>query len=172
MPNATILPCVSSIGSHLTTFLIWPSMTVPPELKELLAHNIQIICEGVGWVTKDMFVNKILPVWEQDIIDLRKKLQLPVDSRALILLDSHASRNDIPNWNAISKRSHIDVITFVSHSTARCQPLDQYPNASLKRVLNHKFNSHGSPKIKDIREALVQALVDAINAALDRGCIV
>ncbi|KAA6378942.1 MAG: hypothetical protein EZS28_025531 [Streblomastix strix] len=172
MPNATILPCVSSIGAHLTTFLIWPSMSIPPELKDLLAYNIQIICEGVGWVTKKMLVETILPVWEKEIIELRQKLQLPADSRALILLDSHGSQNDIPNWNLIGKRSFIDVVTFVSHSTAKCQPLDQYPNAALKRVLNRTFKSKGSPKIKDIRESLCLAIIDAVNAALERGGIV
>ncbi|KAA6369413.1 MAG: hypothetical protein EZS28_035061 [Streblomastix strix] len=76
MPNATVVLYISASGNHLTTFLLWPSLTIPEELRGLLARDFQIICDGKGWMTTDTLCNKILPVWEKEINETRASLGL------------------------------------------------------------------------------------------------
>jgi hypothetical protein len=114
--------------------VIWPSKRDDPVFKNFTKQNNIWICHHkTGFITTDLFeyyvLNILIPFIIQKRLDSGRS-----NSRSLLFLDSHASRIN-KNLMTILKNNRIDVVTFLSHSSHLCQPLDLGVNGIFKKKI-------------------------------------
>ncbi|KAH7815491.1 putative DDE superfamily endonuclease [Monocercomonoides exilis] len=169
MANSTLVAAVAADGFVLPSVILWPSKSLPDEMKPLLSQALDIWPNGSGWMGCNQFKKYALTTLLQGIIDRRKRMSLE-NSRCLLLIDSHISRVDPTIWREFQKEN-IDVVTFIPHSTHIAQPLDRGVFAVLKKELQTKYEPPSSSTSSSKRTALVDVLPQAIHTALSPAVI-
>ncbi|KAH7820844.1 uncharacterized protein MONOS_5658 [Monocercomonoides exilis] len=169
MANSTLVAAVAADGFALPSVILWPSKSLPDEMKPLLSQTLDIWPNGSGWMGCNQFKKYALSTLLQGIIDRRKRMSLE-NSRCLLLIDSHISRADPTIWREFQKEN-IDVITFIPYSTHIAQPLDRGVFAVLKTELQTKYEPPSSSTSSSKRTALVDVLPQAIHTALSPAVI-
>ena len=129
-PSITLLFFVGTSGAPLTTSLLWPQASVPEDLQELSAYNIQIYANNSGWMTRRSFEDLMLEVYIPELIERRRKI-LATEKKILLLLDGHSSRLSLAVILACIKEN-ITILIFPAHSSSVTQPNDRGVNGTFK----------------------------------------
>src|SRR3990167_4984526 len=77
-----------------------------------------------GWITDDIFKSYIRKIFIPAIEERRKDLKEGDNARALLLVDSHGSRNQ-ESVIQLLREHKIDMLTMPPHSSHLLQPLDR-----------------------------------------------
>ena len=129
-PSITLLFFIGTHGTPLTTALIWPQSSVPPELQELSAYNIKVFANESGWMTRPTFEFLMLRVYIPELVERRRKL-MAENKKILLLLDRHSSRMSLPVILACIKEN-ITILILPAHSSSITQPNDRGVNGTFK----------------------------------------
>ncbi|KAA6370268.1 MAG: hypothetical protein EZS28_034205 [Streblomastix strix] len=122
-----------------------------------------------GWQTKATFEYIMRTIVFPGIVDWRKKTT-GIKARSLLMIDSHSSRLKRELWKEAAQMN-IDVITYKSHSSHLCQPLDCLPFAIFKQKLKENFINPVNSSIKSYRFAMVSALIAGFHACTEASVI-
>jgi hypothetical protein len=107
------------------------------------------------------------------IVEIQRKKEdcKLLSSKALIILDSHASRNCPSLWTLLKERG-IDLLTLPSHSSHKIQPLDRGVNAILKEKLRQIWKKIPTALIGDYRSAIAHCLPTALHHSLSPESVI
>ena len=121
--HITMASTVFADGSALDPLIILPQKQLPPDLQEELAEECCWVGQENGWMTTSIFEQYVDRVFIPEI-ELRRRAHCLETSRALLLLDGHASRNNMALMLRL-QTARVDVVTFASHASHLMQPLDR-----------------------------------------------
>ncbi|KAH7817583.1 uncharacterized protein MONOS_11074 [Monocercomonoides exilis] len=122
MANSTLVATVVADGFALPSVILWPSKSLPDEMKPLLSQTLDIWPNGSDWMGGNQFKKCAHTTLLQGIIDRRKRMSLE-NSHCLLLIDSHTSRADPTIWREFQKEK-IYVVTLIPHGTHISQPFE------------------------------------------------
>jgi hypothetical protein len=106
------------------------------------------------WYIESIFIPELL----------RKRKDSGRDNAKSLLLDSHSSRNN-KNLMEKLKAANVTVLTFRSHSSHICQPLDLCINSNFKKKVA-KLYSKKAETVKEHREEVVSIIQDCVHSCL------
>ena len=167
--NATLLCAIGTDGSALKSHLVWPLRSMPDEFSPLLRHNVQIHCNGQGWIDNPTFTT----IMTTSIIPAcRTQMELGGcdDQWGLLLFDGHSTRRNLAVIEA-ALASKLHILIFPPHCTHVLQPLDLTVFGVLKTTLYNSFNQPEDSSISAYRESLVCALMKALSAGFQTHVI-
>lgn len=104
---------------------------------------------------------------EKEIIPaFRRRLALlPTGARGLLVLDGHSSRGSAKAMEQFNQ-IHVDVVTFVSHTSHVCQPLDLIIFGKFKEGLGHLPTSTAKQSLPHQRKIMLETASRALYSAL------
>lgn len=150
-------------GTSADTLVIYPKKYLP---KELSAENLArergfAYCgQESGWITASTFDEYCTKIVIPRFEDERKRKGS--SQRGLIVLDGHSSRANAELLKKL-KNAYIDVVTFVSHTSHICQPLDVLVFGIFKAALRRNTISLPTAASQaERREILVEAAKKAL----------
>ncbi len=169
--HITILSLVCTNGDYMPPMMVFKLKTLPTNLDELVKLGKFIwASQENGWIDIDNFKN-----WVKEVIKwikLRRLIHgLPNDSKFLLFLDGHSSREHSESLKLFSE-NHIDVMLFPSHCSHLLQPLDVGVFGPFKKYLKvwkRKFYGTtikwiGEGSVSNHSEQRVKLILAAINA--------
>lgn len=143
-PHITLGVTIFADGSSCSPILIFPSKRLPVEIDlESIDNYLDSSFAGQdsGWMTAQLFEEHcketIIPDFEKRLAKLRP------NSRGLLFLDGHSSRANPDMLQAFSD-ANVDLVTFVSHTSHVCQPLDLVVFGTFKNQLGNSSLSFQS----------------------------
>lgn len=166
VPHITLGVNIFADGSHLPTILIFPSKTLPSEINLATMDDYldsSIAGQDSGWMTA-----KLLEEYcKETIIPEYKKRLSPLgpNARGLFILDGHSSRAN-PDLLETFSAANVDVVTFVSHTSHVCQPLDLVIFGTFKSQLTKANLSFRKASSSEKRRSLVTSALRCLHAAL------
>jgi hypothetical protein len=164
MKNVTLMMFITADNTLLMAVSIWPAAEIPKELTSLESPTFHLVANKGGWVTKLTLHFIFVHFLFRAIRHRRKFLRLDPDAPALLLFDSHSSRNQRKLW-AVASKKHIVGLSLVPHMSGHTQPLDVKPHGVLKSSLPKKFKMPALLTAESYRSALVRATGDAVKLA-------
>ena len=150
-------------GTHGKSSLIFPRKTLPKLAPELMEH-FAIGGSTKGWMNKQIFHSWVTEVFIPEI-EHRREIDEAPDQRALLILDSHSSRQCAKALSALSD-ADIDVVTIPSHSSHIVQPLDLLVNGQYKKALAANIDVQEDATSEERLEAFVRGALYAMTEAL------
>jgi hypothetical protein len=162
--NVTLITFIAANNTVLLSVMLWPGASVPDELALLSSPIFHVVPNRSGWATKadllTIFQNFVFGA----IADRRKALKLPETAPALLLFDSHSSRNQLELWE-MAAAEHIVGFPLIPHTSGRTQPLDVKYHAIFKTAFNANFKVPESTDPSEHKTALAVAVRDAHGVA-------
>jgi len=157
--HITLVVTCFADGPMAKTGVILPLQTLPIQL-ESIVKDFAWSGNSTGWITAEIFQGWVQNVLIPDILDRRAKIAQE-NTRALLLIDSHSSR-ECPEALRLLNQSQIDVFTFEPHVTHLCQPLDCGPFSIFKRKLSVLKSTLSGINGPDRREKLLKIAKQAL----------
>ena len=174
--HITLVALVTANGDSMAPFVIF-LLKNSPEILDDLVKDGQIIIGGQdsGWIDKVKFLH-----WSKEFIkwvEARRITLKKPDSRFLLLLDSHSSR-ETPEALQLLKDAKIDVYTYPGECSHILQALDVFIFGPFKKHYKIQMRSMRSQKFtwknekvpSDASIRRLKSLLAAVNA-LKQACI-
>lgn len=175
--HITLVFCVAADGDYVTPAVIFPLKCFPADCVKY-ARKFHWAGQVSGWITADIFRDWVIKVFIPHVNARRRDLGLP-NERALLFLDSHASRRSPEALRAL-QGNNVDAFTFPSHTSHIIQPMDCGIHRAFKAKfkkskkieMHHTLSSKRATLIKKAAQAYVEALnEDTITEAWGRAGI-
>jgi len=175
--HITFLVLSTTNGDTMPPLVIFNLKNTPTNLDQLIsADKIIVTGQKSGWVDIPSF-----NAWSKKLVDWVKvrriALNLPENSKFLLFLDSHSSRESSETLELL-KKNNIVVVSFPSHTSHILQPLDVGPFAYFKKYSRIwklkikretiKFEGDEVKSIKSIDRA--RNILCAVNALQQAFC--
>ena len=173
--HITLVALVTANGDSMAPFVIFP-LKNSPEILDDLVKDGQIITGGQdsGWIDKVKFLH-----WSKEFIkwvEARRITLNKPDSRFLLLLDSHSSREN-PEALLLLKNANIDVYTYPGECSHILQALDvfifgpfkKHYKIQMRSMRSQKFTwkNENTPSDSSVRR--LKSILAAVNA-LKQAC--
>jgi hypothetical protein len=140
--HMTLILAISADGTPLPTPTVILPLTTLPALSDAVIDAFHYSGSETGWIT--------IPIWSAWIVHVfipyvntkrqemvaKRPFTSPQHGRALLFLDSHASRLDEYAHSKLAENG-IVVVTIPSHSSHILQPLDCGVNNAFKHALRN-----------------------------------
>jgi hypothetical protein len=168
MEHLTLLLGGSAKGRSLRPLLILPLKT-DPGLPAEVTEEMDITGNESGWMTKQIFIYWLYTYFIPELNWLRE-LHKKIDAPALLLLDNHSSRIDLPIEDLLYQHN-IHIIFIPAHSSHLLQPMDKSVNSVFKSTLAKKYTVDPNDNVPDRREKLLLAVTEALPWAMNKDNI-
>lgn len=155
--------CISADGTYLQPLVIFPLKTCP-NLTGLAIHFFAITGQENGWMTKEGYKNWLIHVFIPGVWAKRQAMG-DLTLRALLFIDGHSSR-DNDETTALCAQNLIDVVCFLSHSSATCQPLDLGVNGAFKAILSTHYKIREGEDAEERRARLLSVSTMCLASAM------
>ena len=169
--HITAMVTINATGDDFTPYVITPLKRMPKDLTKLVASKkINIGGSTNGWMDDECFAE-----WTSWLItrvaEIRQLYNYAPDTRAILLLDGHGSRNNAAVMHSF-KEAHIDVVIFPPHMTHIMQPFDRVIARPLKDCLSRIAREMINDCPDDLQDSVpimravqVRSLIDACRVA-------
>ena len=162
---------INATGDDFTPYLITPLKRLPKDILKLVTSGkINIGGSKNGWMDDECFAE-----WASWLIsrvsEIREIYGYDPNTRAILLLDGHGSRNNSAVMRSF-KKANIDVVIFPPHMTHIMQPFDRVIARPLKdclgriaRAMISVIPENEQNSVPTIRLVQVRSLIDACRVA-------
>ena len=169
--HITAMVTINAMGDPIKPLLILPKQNMPDEaLPFVISNKVDLSGSSNGWMSDEIFVE-----WAHNFIqrveEIREQYNCSPMERAILILDGHASRNQIEIMREF-KQHYIDVVILPSHLTHLLQPFDVVIGRPFKQklsafasMIHSLIKEEGHTKSAVVRVQQIIAIIDGLQAA-------
>ena len=167
--HMTIIMCIAADGTGLPRPTVILPLVTMPQLPDVVVDAFDWSGSDKGWITIKIWSEWILRTFIPHVEEKRKSMRLtaPQFGRALLFMDSHASRLDDYTMDQLHAHGILPY-TIPAHTSHILQPLDCGVHYRLKNSLKSAV-SDGSVDylggIDSYRGTILQAVIGAVHDA-------
>lgn len=132
--NITVVCCCNTAGQYIPPMVLFTRKRMLDALKEDAPSGSLVMCSQLGWMDQPTFLQRM----RQFVENVKPSRNNPV----LLITDGHSSQARNTKATGLAWDSGVVMISLLSHSTLRTQPLDVAffnPNFSQMLLVRQKL---------------------------------